>query len=159
MSNPGYLWLTDENGSPIIGGCMVAGREGSIELREVAHDMFIPSDGHTGRLTSTRVHTPFIFQKEFDRTTPILCRALCYNLILKSATLKMYRITESGFEKEYFNILLENVKITRITPTLYPSAQTGTHMETIYLHYESITWKHCEGNIICKDSWNNRAIA
>ncbi|EPG9387692.1 TPA: type VI secretion system tube protein Hcp, partial [Klebsiella pneumoniae] len=25
--------------------------------------------------------------------------------------------------------------------------------------YEAITWKHCDGNIIYKDSWNHRATA
>ncbi|PLR34124.1 type VI secretion system tube protein Hcp [Chimaeribacter coloradensis] len=159
MSNPAYLWLTDENGSPIVGGCQVAGRVGAIELREVAHDLFIPADGHTGRLTSTRVHTPLIVQKEFDRTTPILCQALCNNLILKSAAIHMYQISDAGLEKAYFTILLEKVRITRITPNLYPGAGTGTHMETIQMHYGAITWKHCEGNMICKDSWNHLAVA
>lgn len=42
---------------------------------------------------------------------------------------------------------------------LYPNGMTGTHLENIQLHYESITWKHCDGNIIHKDLWNNRAIA
>ncbi|CAM3867881.1 hypothetical protein RAVI111496_16455 [Rahnella victoriana] len=25
--------------------------------------------------------------------------------------------------------------------------------------YEAITWKHCDGNIIHKDEWNERATA
>lgn len=29
MSNPAYLWLTDENGSPMIGPSLVMGREGA----------------------------------------------------------------------------------------------------------------------------------
>ncbi len=28
MSNPAYLFLTDENGSPMVGPCLVSGREG-----------------------------------------------------------------------------------------------------------------------------------
>lgn len=54
----------------------------------------------------------------------------------------MYTLTEAGMEKEYFNIILNNVKITSITADLYPGASTGTHLETILLRYESITWKH-----------------
>lgn len=70
---------------------------------------------------------------------------------------------DSGMEHEYFNILLENVKITAITaitaitPTLHPGGTTGTHLENIQLRYEAITWKHCDGNIIYKDKWNERA--
>lgn len=71
----------------------------------------------------------------------------------------MYRILDSGVESEYFNIILDNVKVVGITPNLYPGGQTGTHFENILLRYESITWKCCDGNIIFKDTWNNRAIA
>jgi type VI secretion system secreted protein Hcp len=159
MSNPAHLWLTDENGSPIVGGSMMINRLGSIELKSFNHHMFIPTDNNTGRLTSTRLHAPITIQKEFDKTTPLLYRALSEGKTLKSAIFKMYQITESGTEKEYFNIILENVKITAITPSLFPNGMTGTHMENIQMRYESITWKHCDGNIIYKDTWNQRAIA
>lgn len=159
MSNPAYLWLVDANGSPIVGGSLVSGRVGAIELRTVSHHMSIPTDTNTGKLTGTRVHAPFSMQKEFDKTTPILYRSLSEGHTLKSATIKMYRVLDSGLETEYFNIILENVKVTSIAPNLHPSGQTGTHLETIQLRYETITWKYCDGNIIYKDSWNNRAIA
>ena len=151
MSNPAYLWLTDANGSPVVGGSMVSGRLGAIELKAVAHHLTIPVSGNTGRLIGTRVHTPIAVQKEFDKTTPVLIRALCENQKLKSATIKMYQIDGAG--------ILENVKITGITPNLFPSSGTGTHSETIELRYEAITWKHCDGNIVYRDAWNHMAIA
>jgi type VI secretion system secreted protein Hcp len=95
---------------------MVSGRLGAIELKAVAHHLTIPVSGNTGRLTGTRVHTPIAVQKEFDKTTPILIKALCENQTLKSATIKMYQIDDAGIEREYFNIILENVKITGIRP-------------------------------------------
>ena len=109
MSNPAYLWLTDENGSPIVGGSIVLGREGSIEIKSLSHHLTIPTDRNTGKLTGTRIHTPILIQKEFDRTTPLLARAICKGVTLKSAEIKMYCINEAGFEVEYVNILLENV--------------------------------------------------
>ncbi|MFD3246671.1 Hcp family type VI secretion system effector [Rahnella aquatilis] len=159
MSNPAYIWLVDENGSPIVGDSLVSGRLGAIELKSVNHNVSIPTDQHTGRLTGTRVHSPISLQKEFDKATPILYRALCQGVTLQSATIKMYQITETGTEAEYFNIILDNVKIVAITPNLYPGGQTGTHFENILLRYETITWKYCDGNIIYKDTWNNRAVA
>lgn len=51
MSIPAYLWLTDENDSPIIGGSLVLGREGAIELKSVTHNICIPIDSHTGKET------------------------------------------------------------------------------------------------------------
>ncbi|MFG0643884.1 Hcp family type VI secretion system effector [Leclercia adecarboxylata] len=157
MSNPAYLFLTDENGSPMVGPCLVSGREGAIELKSFTHNVNIPVDGNTGRLTGTRIHMPVMFQKEFDRVTPLLFRALSMGKTLQSATIKMYQINQAGLEQEYFNIFLENVKITSITPDLYPGANTGTHLETVLIRYEKITCKHCEGNIIYSDSWNERA--
>lgn len=157
MSNPAYLWLTDENGSPMSGGSLVSGRVGAIELKSLTHNVNIPVDNNTGRLTGTRIHAPIMFQKEFDRVTPLLYRALSSNSTLKSATIKMYSITEAGLEREYFNIILDNVKLTSITPDLYPGASTGTHLESVMLRYERITWKHCDGNIIYTDEWNQRA--
>lgn len=119
MSNPAYLWLTDENGSPISGSCLVRGREESIELKSLTHHMAIPTDRNTGKLTGTRIHTPILIQKDFDRVTPLLYRAISQGLTLKSAEIKMYLITDAGIEMEYFNIFMEHVKITGITPNLH----------------------------------------
>lgn len=71
MSNPAYLFLTDKNGAPMIGGCLIPFRIGAIELRRFTHNIFLPADGSTGRLTSTRVHNPISMQKEYDRLSPI----------------------------------------------------------------------------------------
>ena len=157
MSNPAYLFLTDENGSPVVGPCLVSEREGAIELKSLTHNVNIPVDRNTGKLTGTRIHMPIMFQKEFDRVTPLLFRALSTGRTLQSATIKMYQINEAGLEQEYFNIHLENVKITSITPDLYPGANTGTHLETVLIRYEKITWKHCDGNVVYSDTWNERA--
>lgn len=69
----------------------------------------------------------------------------------------MYRILDAGVETEYFNILMENVKITGITPSLHPGS--GIHLENIEIRYESIHWKYVDGDIIFKDSWNERVVA
>lgn len=159
MSTPAHLWLIDDNDSPITGGCLVANRLGSIELKSVTHSISIPVDPSWGKLTGTRVHSPIVVQKEFDQTTPILFRALCEGRTLKSAIIRMYQITDSGIEREYFNILLENVKITTISPYLHPNGMSSTHTENIELRYEAITWKYTDGNILYRDSWNDRVCA
>ncbi|WP_311791271.1 MULTISPECIES: Hcp family type VI secretion system effector [Pantoea] len=158
MSTPAHIWLTDENGSPVVGGCVMPGRLGSIELKSVMHSVSVPVDPNRGKLTGTRVHSPIVIQKEFDQTTPLLFRALCEGRTLKSAIIRMYRIIDAGLESEYFNIFLENVKITTISPYLQPNGMTSTHIESIELRYESITWKYTEGNILYRDYWNDRAI-
>jgi type VI protein secretion system component Hcp len=62
MSNPAYLWLTDENGSPMAGPSLVSGREGAIELKSLTHNVNIPVDGNTGRLTGAHQQRAHIAQ-------------------------------------------------------------------------------------------------
>jgi hypothetical protein len=79
---------------------------------------------------------------------------------LVSTEIKWYRINYSGQEEEYFNMLLEGVRIVSISPAM----ATGDNpneipMETVELRYEKITWKHNDGNIIFSDAWNERQSA
>ncbi|VDZ87344.1 type VI secretion system effector [Lelliottia amnigena] len=78
---------------------------------------------------------------------------------MKKATIRMYRILESGVESEYFNIVLEDVKITTVSPYLAPNGLSSTHLETLELRYTAIIWKYTEGNIIYRDAWNDRCYA
>lgn len=87
-------------------------------LEMTAHENSIPVH-HPHRIPSgTRVHRPITIVKEFDQTAPLLYRAVCEGRTMKKATIKMYRILESGIEAEYFNIILENVKFTTVAPFL-----------------------------------------
>lgn len=91
MSNPAYLWLVDTNGSPLVGSSLVSDRVGAIEIKSLTHNVNIPTDGNTGRLTGTRIHAPIQFQKEFDRVTPLLYKAQSEGATLKCATIKCTR--------------------------------------------------------------------
>ncbi|ELW1647119.1 type VI secretion system tube protein Hcp [Enterobacter oligotrophicus] len=159
MLTPAHLWLEDENGSPVVGSCMMPTRLGSIELKSFSHGVTIPVDSSWGKLTGTRVHRPVTIVKEFDQTTPFLYRAVCEGRVMKKGSIKMYRILESGIEAEYFNIVMENVKFTTVAPFLTPNGMSSTHLETIELRYEAISWKYTEGNIIYRDTWNDRCCA
>lgn len=159
MSTPAHLWLEDENGSPIVGSCMMPTRPGSIELKSFSHGVTIPVDPSWGKLTGTRVNRPITIVKEFDQTTPLLYRAVCEGRVMKKGIIKMYRILASGIEAEYFIIVMENVKFTTVAPFLTPNGMSSTHLETLELRYEAISWKYTEGNIIYRDTWNDRCCA
>lgn len=132
-------------------------RLGSIELKSFSHGVTIPVDPNWGKLTGTRVHRSITIVKEFDQTTPLLYRAVCEGRTMKQGTIRMYRTLESGIEAEYFNIILENVKITTVAPYLSPNGMSSTHLETVELRYEAITWKYTDGNVIYRDTWNQLA--
>ncbi len=143
MAIPVYLWLKDDGGADIKGSVDVKDREGSIEVVAQEHNLYIPTDNNTGKLTGTRIHTPFLFTKEIDSSSPYLYKAVTTGQTLKSAEFKWYKINDAGQEVEYFNTKLENVKVVKVNPVMHdvkdPSFEKHNHLERIELRYEKIT--------------------
>jgi len=157
MPIPAYMWLKDDGGALIKGGVDIQDREFSIEVRGFHHNLMIPTDNATGKVTGTRMHSPMLIVKEFDYSSPYLYKAVATGQNLASAEIKWYKINDAGQEVEYFNMLLEGVRVVSISPSMAsPDNANENHMETVELRYEKITWKHCDGNIIYTDSWNER---
>lgn len=163
MSVPAYLWLYNQSGSLIQGGSNVISREGAIELLSFNHGLHIPYDGNTGRLTGTRVHDQLSVTKEFDKATPYLYRAVATSEILQKAIIKWYRVNDSGMEEEFMHFIMENVKVTAITPVMHnfknTSGLNNNPTESIGLAYSKITWLYLDGNIQFTDEWNQRVFA
>ncbi|MCS4271010.1 MULTISPECIES: Hcp family type VI secretion system effector [Raoultella] len=160
MAIPAYLWLKDDGGALIKGGVDVLNRESSIEIKGFHHNLMIPTDNATGKVTGTRMHSPMLLVKEFDYSSPYLYKAVSTGQNLTSAEIKWYKINDAGQEVEYFNIFLEEVRIVSISPSMAsPDNPNENHMETLELRYEKITWKHCDGNIMHTDAWNQRQTA
>ena len=151
MAIPAYLWLKDDGGNPIKGSVDVQNREGSIEILSFSHGLLVPTDNNTGKITGTRLHAPLVIEKEFDSSSPYLYKAVATGQTLKSAEIKWYKINDAGQEVEYFNMLLENVRVVSINPVMHnckePALQIHNHNEGIQLRYERITWKYCDGNV------------
>ena len=163
MSVPAHLWIYDTNGSLIFGDSKVIGREGSIELQSFIHGLNVPFDGNTGRLTSTRIHNIMSIEKEFDKATPYLYRAVAQSENLQRAIIRWYRINDAGAEEEFFNIELEKVRVIHIHPSMqnfkHPDGQIVVPTESLGLGYGRITWKYLDGNIQFSDEWNSRICA
>lgn len=107
MAIPAYLWLKDDGGALIKGSVDVRHREQSIEIISFSHNLYIPTDSNTGKLTGTRVHGALMFEKEFDSSSPYLMKAVATGQTLQSAEFKWYRINDAGQEVEYYNMFLE----------------------------------------------------
>ena len=134
MAIPAYLWLKDDGGADIKGSVDVQGREGSIEVVALDHDVYIPTDNNTGKLTGTRTQTLY-FTKEIDASSPYLYKAVTTGQTLKTAEFKFYRINDAGQEVEYFNITLDNVKLVRVAPLMHdikdPSREKHNHRNAL----------------------------
>lgn len=163
MAIPVYLWLHDDGGANIKGSVEVENREGSIEVVALKHQVHIPTDGNTGKVTGTRVHAPLQFTKAIDSSSPYLYKAVTTGQTLAKAELKYYLIDSGGNEVEYFNTTLEKVKVVKVSPLMHdikdPAKEKHNHLEEIELRYEKITWTFKEGNIIHSDEWDGRQAA
>lgn len=98
MSDPAYLWLTDENGSPMSGSSLVVGRVGAIEIKSLTHNINIPVDSNTGRLTGTRIHAPIMFQKN-STGLHLLYRALSTGLRSNQRRSKCTQLMKQGLKR------------------------------------------------------------
>ncbi|MEJ2042647.1 MAG: Hcp family type VI secretion system effector [Reinekea sp.] len=157
MAIPAYLWLLDEQGTEISGSVNVAGREGSIEILEFDHNIYIPTDNDSGELTGTRKHGAVRIVKAFDSASPYLFKACCNGQKLSSAKIVWYKIDETGQEVPYYEHILEGVKINSYSPQMAnvkdPSLERIPHVENVALRYEKITHIFLDGNISASDSW------
>lgn len=158
-----YLWLYEDDGKRLKGGVDVRGREGSIELVGMQHDIFIPTDNMSGVATGTRQHEAYTFEKGIAPSSPLLYRALTTGRTLSKAEFRYYRINTNGMEEEYFNVQLENVKVCHVVPIMFdtkdPDFEKHGHIEHVGLRYGKITWNYVDGNIQHTDSWKEREIA
>jgi len=159
MPTPAYMWLKDNSGSAINGSVDVAGRENSVEVVEFEHEVRIPTDADTGKLTGTRKHEAIRLLKAIDASSPYLYKAVCEGQTLKEVVIKWYRIDDSGTETEYFSHKLEDVKVCSVHPLMHnvkdSSKEKYDHLEEVSLRYGKITWTYADGNLQAADSWKD----
>ncbi|HAT7685126.1 type VI secretion system tube protein Hcp [Enterobacter cloacae] len=163
MPIPPYLWLKDDGGADIKGSVDVQDREGSIEVISMGHGVNLPVDAANGKITGTRQHSSFNFEKEIDSSSPYLYKAAATGQTLKSAEVRFYHINDAGQEVCYYTVLMENVKITGVNCGVPNVKLSGNdklnHMESVSMQYEKITWRIVDGNIQFSDSWYERPTA
>ncbi|MBC2724811.1 MAG: type VI secretion system tube protein Hcp, partial [Desulfosporosinus sp.] len=92
MSMPSHLELEGENQGVIEGSCEMQGREGTILVYQMSHDIHIPRDPQSGLPSGKRIHGQLTITKEYDKSSPKLYQALCTGEHMKNVTIKWYRI-------------------------------------------------------------------
>ena len=160
MPMPAHLWVTGVQQGPIRGGDGVTdiqGREDSMLIQAVDHDIAIPRDPQTGLPTGKRVHGPLKVTKFYDKSSPLLYKALCNGEQLSDVMLKFYRISPQGMEEHYFTVQLKNailVDIRNWVPEcLDASLEHFKHMEDISFTYRTIVWTWVLDGIEHQDDW------
>ena len=157
MAMPAHLTLTGEKQGKIDGSCEMQGRDGTILVYGMNHDVSIPTSSTDGLSAGKRVHGPLSVIKEYDKSSPKLYQALCTGEHMKEVTIKWYRITKQGTEEYYFTHKLEDAIVVSVKPYMPTTFVAGNepyrHMEQISFTYKKIKWTWEPTGIEAEDSW------
>jgi type VI secretion system secreted protein Hcp len=158
MALPAYLTLTGEKQGVIKGSCKQKGREDTILVQAVEHEVTIPRDPQTGLATGKRIHHPMTILKAVDRSSPLLYMALTSGEHMKSVELKWYQINEKGQEENYFTTRLEDAIVVSIRAwkknCLDPALGYLSDMEDVSFTYRRIIWRSVKDGVESEDDWS-----
>jgi type VI secretion system secreted protein Hcp len=157
MALAGYLTLSGTKHGPILGSVTQKGREGSIEVISLYHEIVAPRDPASGRPTGKRMHKPFSITKPLDRSSPLLYDVLTNNENLTEVTLRLFRPHAMGVERHAFTVRLVNATISsiqlRLLNTRHPRHSKMPELEEVSFAYQRIEWTWMEGNLTADDDW------
>jgi type VI secretion system secreted protein Hcp len=165
MAMMAYGYLKGQKVGQIKGSVTQKGREDSIAIIAVSHSIVSPRDPQSGLPTGQRMHKPFVFTKELDKSTPILYQVLTTNENLSEATFKFWTpqikaTTGVGSEVQHFTIKLTNANIAsldfRMANIRHPDLVKFAEYEEIALTYQKIEWTWNDGGITALDDWEAR---
>jgi type VI secretion system secreted protein Hcp len=165
MALNAYLYVTGQKSGQVKGGVTQKGREDSIMVIAVNHEVITPRDLQSGLPTGARIHKPFVITKELDKSTPILYNILCTNencskVIIKFWTPQLKAATGVGAEFQNYTVTLTNANIASIGFRMLNNKDQAlakfTEMEEIAFTYEKIEWVWVDGGITAEDSWIER---
>jgi type VI secretion system secreted protein Hcp len=157
MASNAYLKLKGQKQGQIKGSATERGREDSIVVIAVTHEVSSPRDAASGQASGKRMHKPFIITKELDRSSPQLYAALVNNENLLEWTLQFFRPDRTGAEKQNYTVKLTNASIASIQFVM-PNTKDSelaklTEYEQVGFTYEKIEWTWVDGGVTAVDTW------
>ncbi len=162
MALNAYLKLKGQKQGDIKGSVTQKGREGSIMVIAVSHEVVSPRDAASGLPTGKRQHKPFVITKELDKSSPLLYNALCNNENISEWQLQFWSpqlsaATGVGQEKQHFTVKLTNANIAsidfRMANNKHPELMKFAEYEEVAFTYQKIEWTWNEGGITAMDDW------
>lgn len=154
MPTPIYMNIND---GAVKGSVEIAGREGTVEIIEMDHDVHIPTDIHSGRSSGVRQHGRMNVRAAVDASTPYLYKAVTEGETYDTVKFSFFQIDDTGTEVEYYTILLERVKVASIKLDVPNVKNTEKehypHMVEYGFVYGKITWTWTDGALEHTDDW------
>lgn len=152
-----YMRVTGQTQGQIEGGVITKGREGSIEVISLEHQIISPRDPASGQATGKRQHGTVKITKELDKSSPLLHQAMTNNENLTNVTIQFWRANPgTGQEIQHYTVTLINASVSSIRlwkPNTKDSAAVSSpDMEEIQFTYQKIIWTWVDGGITSEDS-------
>ncbi|WP_438022250.1 type VI secretion system tube protein TssD [Sorangium sp. So ce233] len=155
MALQAHLKLKGVTQGPIDGSVTQKGREKSVAIIAVQHQIVSPRDPATGMPSGKRQHKPFVITKELDKATPLLYNALVNNESISEWELKFYtpgtQATKNiGKEQNHYTVKLTNATVASIDfymeNTRRPDAREIPEYEKVAFTYQKIEWSYDDGD-------------
>ena len=162
MALNAYLTLKGQKQGDIKGSVTQKGRENSIMVIAVSHDIISPRDPASGLPTGKRMHKPFVITKELDKASPLLYNVLVNNENVSEWTLKFWTpqlkaAAGVGTEVQHYTVKLTNANIAsiafRMPNNKHPDLMKFAEYEEIAFTYQKIEWIWTDGGVSAEDDW------
>lgn len=157
MALNAYLKIVALRQGTILGSVTQKGREGTIQVNAVMHEIVSPRDPASGRPTGKRAHKPFVITKTVDRASPLLYLILTSNENIQSAEILFFTPDKMGIERQHFTVRLSNANISAINFRMPNTRNKFTaqlpEREDISFTYQKISWTWNDGGISAEDDW------
>src|SRR5215813_9400185 len=119
MALNAYLRLKGQKQGEIKGSVTQKGRESSIMVIAMSHEIISPRDPASGLPTGKRMHKPFVITKEIDKSSPLLYNALVNNENISEWELQYWTPQVKaqqgvGTEVQHYTVRLVNANIASI---------------------------------------------
>lgn len=158
-----YLTVSGEKQGQIKGGVIQKGKEGSIAVYQLRHEITSPRDAASGQATGKRIHKPLVITKEIDMASVKLLNALVTNENLKQVVINFWQPGStgtkgvSGIETNYYRISLTNAAIANISqelPNPNPAEIKYPSLERVEFVYQKIEWQYLANSPgFASDDW------
>lgn len=167
MALNAYLRLKGQKQGDIKGSVTLKGREGTIAVIAVSHEIVSPRDPASGLPTGKRMHKPFVITKELDKSSPLLQKLLCTNEMISELTIQFWtpqiRSTIGvGSEVQHYTVKLTNANIASVSFRMLnnknPELVRYAEYEEIAFTYQKIEWTWVDGGITASDDWETPIV-
>jgi len=157
MALNAYLTLKGQKQGDIQGSVTQMGRQNSIAVIAVDHQVVSPRDAATGLPTGKRQHKQLVITKELDKSSPLLYQALCTNETITTWELKFWAPSPTGQEVQNFTVKLTNASIAAVSfhspNNKHADLMKYNPYEEVGFTYQKIEWTWVAGGITAVDDW------